>query len=65
MMYVGNLSTMFYAWLQLSETVSAQSADALGYCLSEKEFDKILKLFESLNILFNSCFKFQISNYTL
>ena len=45
--------------LYLIETVSAQSTGACGYCLSEKEFDNITKLFENfspLNILFHSLF---------
>ena len=36
--------------LCLIETASAQSAGARGYCLSEKEFDNILKLFENLSV---------------
>ena len=45
--------------LYLIENVSAQSTGACGYCLSEKEFDNIYKLFENfspLNILFYSLF---------
>ena len=36
--------------LCLIETASAQSAGARGYCLSEKEFDNILKLFENFSV---------------
>ena len=37
--------------LCLIETVSALSASARGYCLSENEFDNILKLFENFSVL--------------
>ena len=36
--------------LCLIETVSAQSSGACGYCLSEKGFDNILKLFENFSV---------------
>ena len=36
--------------LCLIETVSAHSAGAHGYCLSEKEFDNILKLSENFSV---------------
>ena len=34
----------------LIETVSAQSAGVHGYCISENEFDNILKLFENFSV---------------
>ena len=36
--------------LSLIETVSSQSAGALRCCLSEKEFDSILKFFENFSV---------------
>ena len=51
--------------LCLIKTVNSQSAGACGYCLSEKEFDNILKLFENFSVFcYNlTVLKFQVSNY--
>ena len=37
-------------WVSVNYAPSAQSSGACGYCLSEKEFNNILKLFENFSV---------------